>query len=59
MDYDTWKLDSGKEEESPVLATCRYCRKELYQDDFIFAIDGGICEECLIDGYRERLEEER
>ena len=48
--YDTWKATSPDEPE-PV-DYCKQCGDPLWEGDEIYAIDGGICEECLKNGYR-------
>lgn len=49
--YDRWKT-SPPEDEKPV-TRCNSCGCELYDGDVIYTIDGGICEDCLNDRYRD------
>ena len=50
--YDDWKTTPP--EEKPV-THCSSCGCGLYDGDVIFTIDGGICEDCLNDRYREHV----
>ena len=34
---------------------CNGCGCELYEDDVIYDIDGGICEDCMNDRYRKEI----
>ena len=54
--YDEWKT-SPPEEQKPV-TQCNICGKDMYEGDALYAIDGGICEECLADNYKEFVKEE-
>lgn len=51
--YDDWKTTSP-EYEKPV-TRCNSCGCGLYDGDVIYTIDGGICEDCLNDRYREHV----
>ncbi len=53
--YDAWKT-TPPDEPKPV-EYCSCCGHELYEGDVVYRIDGGICENCLNDGYREFVEE--
>lgn len=51
--YDRWKT-TPPEEQEPV-AYCSQCGDPLYEGDALYTVDGGICEDCLRDGYRRLL----
>lgn len=51
--YDEWKTTPPEEE--PV-EYCSMCGCPMYAGDVLYTIDGGICEECLNDNYRETLD---
>lgn len=51
--YDEWKLDSGQEVEPECY--CNGCGSPLYAGDFLYTLDGGICEDCLDSEYKEVL----
>lgn len=53
--YDAWKT-TPPDDPDPV-AYCNCCGCGLYEGDVVYTIDGGICEECLNDRYREFVEE--
>lgn len=48
--YDDWKTTPPDDPE-PV-AYCNQCGAPIYEGDALYEIDGGICEDCLNDGYR-------
>ena len=52
-EYDNWKT-TLPDEPDPV-AYCNSCGCPLYEGDVLYALDGGICEECLEDEYRRIL----
>lgn len=52
--YDEWKTT---EEETKPVRYCAVCGGEMYEGDVLYAIDGGICEQCLEDHYREFVTE--
>ena len=52
--YDDWKTSPP---ESKPAAYCTICGGEMYEGDILYAIDGGICERCLNDHYREFVSE--
>lgn len=54
--YDEWKTKEP-DEPKPV-AYCNCCGDPLYEGDVLYTIDGGICECCLNDRYREFVEEQ-
>lgn len=51
--YDDWKT-TPPDAPDPV-TYCNGCGCELYEDDVIYDIDGGICEDCLNDRYRKEI----
>ena len=54
-DFDRW--DDEQEEKLEKLPICSYCDQPI-QDDFYFEINGEcICEQCLIDNHRKRVED--
>lgn len=53
--YDDWKTTPP---EYDVVCYCSMCGCEMYAGDTLYTIDGGICESCMNDNYREVLEEE-
>lgn len=50
--YDDWKTSPP---ESKPEAYCTICGGEMYEGDTLYTVDGGICERCLNDNYREVL----
>lgn len=50
--YDDWKTSPP---ESKSVAYCAICGDEMHEGDPLYTIDGGICERCLNDHYREVL----
>ena len=52
--YDDWKTSPP---ESKPVAYCTICGCEIYEGDILYTIDGGICEQCLNDHYREFVSE--
>lgn len=52
--YDDWKTIPPEPE--PV-AYCAICGGEMYEGDTLYTVDGGICEQCLNDHYREFVSE--
>lgn len=50
--YDDWKTSPP---ESKPVAYCAICGDELYEGDVLYTVNGGICERCLNDHYREVL----
>lgn len=53
--YDRWKTTPPDELEP--IAHCAICGEEKYEGDVLYTIDGGICEQCLNDHYREFVTE--
>ena len=49
--YDEWKTTPPDDPE-PV-TYCNICGGPIYEGDALFTIDGGICEDCLNDYYKE------
>lgn len=49
--YDTWKITPP--EESEPVTYCVQCGAPVYEGDSLYAIDGGICEDCLECSYRK------
>lgn len=56
--YDRWKQhDEELEMELRNLPECEYCGHKI-QDDFFYLINGEIiCEECLNDSFRKRVDD--
>lgn len=52
--YDDWKT-TPPDDPDPV-AHCKCCGRGLYEGDVVYTIDGGICEGCLNDRYRDFVE---
>ena len=53
--YDVWKTTPP---DDPDPAThCNCCGCDMYDGDVIYTIDGGICEDCLNDRYRDFVKE--
>lgn len=51
--YDKWKT-IPPDDLQPV-THCNQCGVPLYEGDALYTVDGGICEDCLRDGYRRLL----
>lgn len=51
--YDEWKTQPG--DEAKPECYCEGCGCALYAGDVLYTIDGGICEDCLNDEYKEVL----
>ena len=49
--YDVWKT-APPHDPDPV-TYCNICGGPIYEGDALFTIDGGICEDCLNDYYKE------
>ena len=54
--YDNWKT-SPPAEPKPI-TRCAICGKDMYEGEVLYTVDGGICEECLADNYKEFVKEE-
>lgn len=50
--YDDWKASPP---EPRPKEKCVSCGCDLWEGDSIYTIDGGLCEDCLNDEYREVL----
>ena len=51
--YDAWKTTPSKDPDA--VRTCAHCGAEMFEGDLLYAIDGGICEECLKSEYEETV----
>lgn len=54
--YDEWKTTPP--EPKPV-TKCAICGEDMYEGDVLYTIDGGICEQCMDDHYKEFVSEEK
>lgn len=53
--YDAQKT-TPPDEPDPV-TYCNCCGCGLYEGDVIYTIDGGICEDCMNDRYKDYVED--